>query len=69
MAITSKKGHELGYIIIYFVVCKTTLELERVILTTLFLPVQKTPTPLLLHGSTKITLLVLCFRSTKPKTF
>jgi hypothetical protein len=30
----------------YFVVCKTTSELERAILSTLFLPVQKTPTPL-----------------------
>jgi hypothetical protein len=35
-AITSKEGPELGYIIVYFVVRKTSLELERAILTTLY---------------------------------
>jgi hypothetical protein len=34
-----------------FVVCKTTSELERAILTTLLLPVQKTPTRLVLSKS------------------
>jgi hypothetical protein len=32
-----------------FVVRKTILKLERVILTTLFLPVQKTPTMIIFH--------------------
>jgi hypothetical protein len=36
MAITFKEGPELGYIIMCFIVHKTTLELERVILTTLY---------------------------------
>jgi hypothetical protein len=51
-AITSKEGHELGKTIVCFVVHKTISELECVILSTLFLSVQKTPTwclLLLLH--------------------
>jgi hypothetical protein len=44
MSITSKEGAELGYIIVCSVVHKTTSELERAILTTLFLLVQKTLT-------------------------
>jgi hypothetical protein len=42
-AITSKEGPEPGYIIMCFVVHKTNSKLEHVILTTLFLLVQKTP--------------------------
>jgi hypothetical protein len=43
-AITSEEGPEPRWIIVCFVVHKTVLELEHMILTTLFLPVQKTPT-------------------------
>jgi hypothetical protein len=49
-AITSKEGPEPGEIIVYFVVYKTISELERAILTTLFLSVQKTLTTLLLEA-------------------
>jgi hypothetical protein len=38
-AITSKEGPQEGEITVFFVVHKTTSELERVIFTTLFLPV------------------------------
>jgi hypothetical protein len=43
MAITSKEGHDPGLIIVCFIVCKTTSELERMILTNIFLLMQKTP--------------------------
>jgi hypothetical protein len=38
------EGPELGYIIVCFLIRKTTSELKYVIFTTLFLLVQKTPT-------------------------
>jgi hypothetical protein len=43
-AITFREGPEPGLIIMCFVVHKTTSELERAILTTLFLLMQKTLT-------------------------
>jgi hypothetical protein len=44
MTITFKEGPEPGYIIMCFIVHKTISKLKYVILTTLFLSVQKTPT-------------------------
>jgi hypothetical protein len=38
------EGPELGYIIVCFLIRKTTSELKYVIFTTLFLLVKKTPT-------------------------
>jgi hypothetical protein len=49
MAIISEEGHEPRYIIVCFVVHKTISELEHAILTTLFLPVQKTLTRVCWH--------------------
>jgi hypothetical protein len=37
MTITYEQGPGLGYIIVYFIVCKTTSELEHTILITLYL--------------------------------
>jgi hypothetical protein len=47
-AITSEEGTEPGYNIVCFVVRKTISKLECVILTTLFLPMQKTPITIVL---------------------
>jgi hypothetical protein len=43
-AITFEKGPESGYITVCFVVRKTTSELERTILITLYFTGEKTPT-------------------------